>query len=279
MFSMRLAPVLLIMAILLYGCLADSGRPQDNVTDDDGTSIINDSTIQSFEDCVAAGYPVMESYPRQCRTADGRTFISLTDLFDSSKDTSCIKDEDCTLVDEELAFSCCWAGACREINYSEGKWIAVNNDWFEQQRLRHCTADCGPAPLCAVRVKNDNFTASCVEGMCKKLPIQAENVTVNETFNESVKGIPEDSQDGTLFGDGKYLLVLEDVVLPRYDATCGAFSVQYAENSSELTKLLICEGKSQYWVSPDGYEYRIKVVAVAAGYSANARWADVRIYG
>lgn len=30
--------------------------------------------INSFEDCTAAGFPVMESYPAQCRTSDGRTF-------------------------------------------------------------------------------------------------------------------------------------------------------------------------------------------------------------
>jgi len=30
--------------------------------------------VHSFGDCVRAGYPVMESYPRQCRTPDGRTF-------------------------------------------------------------------------------------------------------------------------------------------------------------------------------------------------------------
>jgi len=31
--------------------------------------------INNFNDCLAAGYPAMESYPRQCRTADGNTFI------------------------------------------------------------------------------------------------------------------------------------------------------------------------------------------------------------
>lgn len=30
--------------------------------------------IKSFEDCIKAGYPAMESYPRQCKTPDGRTF-------------------------------------------------------------------------------------------------------------------------------------------------------------------------------------------------------------
>jgi hypothetical protein len=32
------------------------------------------SSVNSFEDCVKAGYPIMESYPPQCRTPDGRTF-------------------------------------------------------------------------------------------------------------------------------------------------------------------------------------------------------------
>ncbi|HWH16446.1 MAG TPA: Gmad2 immunoglobulin-like domain-containing protein [Candidatus Paceibacterota bacterium] len=31
-------------------------------------------SVLSFADCVAAGYPVMESYPRQCKTPDGRTY-------------------------------------------------------------------------------------------------------------------------------------------------------------------------------------------------------------
>src|SRR3989344_3397568 len=30
--------------------------------------------INSFEDCTAAGYPVMESYPRQCQTPEGTVF-------------------------------------------------------------------------------------------------------------------------------------------------------------------------------------------------------------
>ena len=34
-----------------------------------------ESSIKNFEDCVAAGNPVMESYPRQCRTSDGKHFV------------------------------------------------------------------------------------------------------------------------------------------------------------------------------------------------------------
>lgn len=37
-------------------------------------------TVNSYEECVAKGYPVMESYPMQCKTPDGRTFVSSEDL-------------------------------------------------------------------------------------------------------------------------------------------------------------------------------------------------------
>lgn len=33
------------------------------------------SLIDSFEECESAGNPIMESYPRQCRTSDGRNFV------------------------------------------------------------------------------------------------------------------------------------------------------------------------------------------------------------
>jgi hypothetical protein len=32
------------------------------------------ATISSFEECAAAGYPILESYPEQCRTPDGQSF-------------------------------------------------------------------------------------------------------------------------------------------------------------------------------------------------------------
>jgi hypothetical protein len=47
--------LILIMLIFLPGC-----SPKADIT--------------SFEECIQAGYPVMESYPRQCR-AEGETFV------------------------------------------------------------------------------------------------------------------------------------------------------------------------------------------------------------
>lgn len=38
-----------------------------------------ESNIESFEECIAAGNPAMESYPRQCRTSDGKHFVEEVD--------------------------------------------------------------------------------------------------------------------------------------------------------------------------------------------------------
>src|SRR3989344_5333702 len=55
--------VLLVLASLGYAFSAKKG----------GGELIVESS--SFEECAAAGYPVMESYPRQCRTPDGRVLV------------------------------------------------------------------------------------------------------------------------------------------------------------------------------------------------------------
>ncbi|MEX0930237.1 MAG: hypothetical protein WDZ79_01020 [Candidatus Paceibacterota bacterium] len=34
-----------------------------------------DPTISSYEECVDAGYPSLESYPEQCKTPDGKHFV------------------------------------------------------------------------------------------------------------------------------------------------------------------------------------------------------------
>lgn len=42
------------------------------------------SKISNFEDCVNAGYSIMESYPRQCKTPDNRTFTD-TEIIPSTE--------------------------------------------------------------------------------------------------------------------------------------------------------------------------------------------------
>jgi eight-cysteine-cluster-containing protein len=55
--------------------------------------------ITNFEDCVSAGYPVMESYPRQCSVPDGGHFVeefpAVEEYYGSSSFTNCESSEEC----------------------------------------------------------------------------------------------------------------------------------------------------------------------------------------
>lgn len=60
-----------------HGCFVDAGErwcPAEQRCIGSTERCRGDETIASFEACVAAGYPVMESQPRRCRVPDGRTF-------------------------------------------------------------------------------------------------------------------------------------------------------------------------------------------------------------
>jgi hypothetical protein len=57
------------------------GRGEPKINDDRILRIIPLKEINNFEDCVAAGNPVMESYPRQCR-ANEETFVEDIDVID-----------------------------------------------------------------------------------------------------------------------------------------------------------------------------------------------------
>jgi hypothetical protein len=38
--------------------------------------LLTPPSVNSYAECVAAGYPILETYPEQCRTPDGRTFTN-----------------------------------------------------------------------------------------------------------------------------------------------------------------------------------------------------------
>ncbi len=66
--------VILFALVLLAGLAFAFGYgPFVRENRDEGAAVSVED-ILSFEDCEAAGLPVMESYPRQCRTPDGRLF-------------------------------------------------------------------------------------------------------------------------------------------------------------------------------------------------------------
>ena len=70
----------------------------------------SDDIIEDFEDCVEAGYPIMESYPEQCMTEDGTVFTNTddddddyddNDRYEKDFDLDDLLDNYCELNDEE----------------------------------------------------------------------------------------------------------------------------------------------------------------------------------
>ena len=105
--------------------------------------------------------------------------------------------------------------------------------------------------------------------------ISASNQTANITAsNESTTA--NSTPLGLVFGDGKYSIVLDDVSLTG-NVPCGIFSIR--ENNSIIDKMVICQSESQIWVGPDGHRFRIRADKVAAGYTGQAMWAQVEIFG
>ncbi len=48
--------------------------------------------ITNFEECVAAGYSIMESYPRQCRTPEGSLYTEKLEGGDAGENTATATD-------------------------------------------------------------------------------------------------------------------------------------------------------------------------------------------
>lgn len=50
-------------------------------------------SINSFEECAAAGYPILESYPEQCMTPDGRSFTRILSKSEQGKLDEQVRNE------------------------------------------------------------------------------------------------------------------------------------------------------------------------------------------
>jgi len=62
--------IISLAILVVFGLFAHLVEDTDNLL-----PTTSEENINSFEDCAAAGYPIMESYPRQCRTVGGKHFV------------------------------------------------------------------------------------------------------------------------------------------------------------------------------------------------------------
>jgi len=100
--------------------------------------------INSFDDCARAGYPVMESYPRQCSTPDGRSFVEVLDECTGVNGSVMSLAEALSIV---LTSPCTEDGAMPEETYScnsyTGTW------WIDLDIDRE-----GCSPACVVDIED-----------------------------------------------------------------------------------------------------------------------------
>ncbi len=93
--------------------------------------------VSDFDACADAGYPVMESYPRQCRTPDGRTFT------EAIENCTAPGGESMTLAEAKeiaLASACMENGTLKDTsvcNSNTGTW------WIDMDaELEGCSPAC-----------------------------------------------------------------------------------------------------------------------------------------
>ncbi|MFZ2149590.1 MAG: hypothetical protein WAV15_00300 [Minisyncoccia bacterium] len=96
--------------------------------------------LTSFEDCVAAGYPVMETYPRQCQAPDGIIYVE--DVNTEEPSTAVAKDgcyiggcssQLCSgepgvmsTCEYKPEYSCYKSGVCERQSGGECGWTATS---------------------------------------------------------------------------------------------------------------------------------------------------------
>ena len=92
----------------------------------DKTPMDSNDSINSFDECIAAGYPAMESYPRQCRTSDGKSF---TEYIGNELEKMDLIRIDYPRPDQEIESPLAIEGEARGYWFFEGDFPIVLTDW------------------------------------------------------------------------------------------------------------------------------------------------------
>jgi len=71
--SDKILAISLIILVILSGVIYYYWDKVDEGDSDGGGNQV--AVVNDFDECMAAGYAIEESYPRQCQTPDGRTFV------------------------------------------------------------------------------------------------------------------------------------------------------------------------------------------------------------
>ncbi|HID73274.1 TPA: hypothetical protein EYP38_05000 [Candidatus Micrarchaeota archaeon] len=137
--------------------------------------------------------------------------------------------------------------------------------------------DCPEAVECPESAADASYSG-CLWRNISTTAVQDENLT-EEPSQAANATAPEHGYGNMTFGEGNFTLLLEDVSLPAGGGEpCAMFSISNASGAL-MERVVVCPGKDEYWVAPDGHRFRIVVIEAAAGYTREDVWADVIIFG
>lgn len=127
--------------------------------------------VNSFEECVAAGNPVMESYPRQCRHGE-KTFIEEFDTPGDLIEKSCENTSDCMLPFAYAALSNCpYQTACIQSSCAVicPLWEHSPNPEESISYQVSCSedADCD----CSDWDSTNQYPCKCLDGQCASVVV------------------------------------------------------------------------------------------------------------
>ncbi|MDD4351756.1 MAG: hypothetical protein PHU71_02125 [Candidatus Gracilibacteria bacterium] len=111
--------------------------------------------ISSFTECLEAGYPVMESYPRQCAVPDGETFTEELPVM-SEAEARVIAENSCIKSGESL---------------SSGYYNENSQTWWFDANLNASPAGCGPACVVSADTKTAEINWRCTGAIVDPNPI------------------------------------------------------------------------------------------------------------
>lgn len=125
-----------------------------------------DVSVQSFEECVAAGNPVMESYPRKCRHGD----VTFTEVIDDTSEivgSACTESSECPLpmmfaIQSNCPYqSACIDGACAVVCPVWERSSAVEEGVSYQVSCSE-NSECD----CLAWDGENQYPCECVDGQC-----------------------------------------------------------------------------------------------------------------
>lgn len=90
------------------------------------TNNLGDSSITNFSECLDAGYPIMESYPRRCKTPNGEIFTEETERRDDKSNLIIVSDPK---PNQEVTSPLIITGKARGFWYFEASFPVVLVDW------------------------------------------------------------------------------------------------------------------------------------------------------